>query len=408
MRKKVTEFFFFQKREITTYNYFCIRFFRTQKNREEMKLFDVYPLFDINIVKGRACRTYDDKGVEYLDLYGGHAVISIGHSHPHYVEKLTSQLKELNFYSNSVVNNLQVALAEKLGKVSGYEDYSLFLINSGAEANENALKLASFHTGRKKVISFQKAFHGRTSAAVRVTDNPSIIAPVNSDLEVEYLPLNDIEAVRGSLAGRDVCAVIIEGIQGVGGVRIPDKTFLQQLRELCEETETVLILDEIQSGYGRSGKFFAHQYADIRPDIITVAKGMGNGFPIGGVLISPKFKAVYGMLGTTFGGNHLACAAAMAVLEVMESENLVENSAKVGAYLRQELQKMPQIKEVRGLGLMIGLEFEQSVKDLRRKLLFEQHVFTGVSGTNVIRILPPLCLTMQDADEFLSRFKKCF
>lgn len=372
-----------------------------------MKLFDVYPLFDINIVKGCACRTYDDKGVEYLDLYGGHAVISIGHSHPYYVEKLTSQLKELNFYSNSVVNNLQVALAEKLGKVSGYEEYSLFLINSGAEANENALKLASFHTGRKKVVSFQKAFHGRTSAAVRVTDNPSIIAPLNSDLEVEYLPLNDIEAVHNSLTKRDVCAVIIEGIQGVGGVRIPDKTFLQQLCELCKETETVLILDEIQSGYGRSGKFFAHQYAGIRPDIITVAKGMGNGFPIGGVLISPKFKAVYGMLGTTFGGNHLACAAAMAVLEVMEKENLVENSAKVGAYLRQELQKMPQIKEVRGLGLMIGLEFDQPVKELRRKLLFEQHVFTGVSGTNVIRILPPLCLTMQDADEFLSRFKKC-
>ncbi len=373
-----------------------------------MKLFDVYPLFDINIVKGCSCRTYDDKGVEYLDLYGGHAVISIGHAHPHYVEAITSQLKALNFYSNSVINNLQVALAEKLGKASGYEDYSLFLINSGAEANENALKLASFHTGRKKVVSFQKAFHGRTSAAVRVTDNPTIIAPLNSDLEVEYLPLNDIEAVSSALEKRDVCAVIIEGIQGVGGVRIPDKNFLQQLRELCTETETVLILDEIQSGYGRSGKFFAHQYAEIRPDIITVAKGMGNGFPIGGVLISPMFKAVYGMLGTTFGGNHLACAAAMAVLEVMESENLVENAAKVGEYLRQELQKMPQIKEVRGLGLMIGLEFEESVKDLRRKLLFEQHVFTGVSGTNVIRILPPLCLTMQDADEFLARFKRCF
>lgn len=372
-----------------------------------MKLFDVYPLFDINIVKGSGCRTYDDKGVEYLDLYGGHAVISIGHSHPHYVEKLTSQARELVFYSNSVVNKLQLTLAERLGKISGYEDYSLFLINSGAEANENALKLASFYTGRKKVVSFQKAFHGRTSAAVRVTDNPSIIAPLNSDLEVDYLPLNDIEIVRSVLEKRDVCAVIIEGIQGVGGVRIPDKSFLQQLREVCTETETVLILDEIQSGYGRSGKFFAHQYAEIRPDIITVAKGMGNGFPIGGVIISPMFKPVYGMLGTTFGGNHLACAAATAVLEVMEKENLVENAAKVGAYLRQELRKMPQIKEVRGLGLMIGLEFEQSVKELRRKLLFEQHVFTGVSGTNVIRILPPLCLSMQEADDFLTRFKKC-
>lgn len=372
-----------------------------------MKLFDVYPLFDINIVKGSGCRTYDDKGVEYLDLYGGHAVISIGHSHPHYVEKLTSQARELVFYSNSVVNKLQLTLAERLGKISGYEDYSLFLINSGAEANENALKLASFYTGRKKVVSFQKAFHGRTSAAVRVTDNPSIIAPLNSDLEVDYLPLNDIEIVRSVLEKRDVCAVIIEGIQGVGGVRIPDKSFLQQLREVCTETETVLILDEIQSGYGRSGKFFAHQYAEIRPDIITVAKGMGNGFPIGGVIISPMFKPVYGMLGTTFGGNHLACAAATAVLEVMEKENLVENAAKVGDYLRQELRKMPQIKEVRGLGLMIGLEFEQSVKELRRKLLFEQHVFTGVSGTNVIRILPPLCLSMQEADDFLTRFKKC-
>ncbi|MBO7724002.1 MAG: aminotransferase class III-fold pyridoxal phosphate-dependent enzyme [Paludibacteraceae bacterium] len=372
-----------------------------------MKLFDVYPLFDINIVKGSGCRTYDDKGVEYLDLYGGHAVISIGHSHPHYVEKLTSQARELVFYSNSVVNKLQLTLAERLGKISGYEDYSLFLINSGAEANENALKLASFYTGRKKVVSFQKAFHGRTSAAVRVTDNPSIIAPLNSDLEVDYLPLNDIEIVRSVLEKRDVCAVIIEGIQGVGGVRIPDKSFLQQLREVCTETETVLILDEIQSGYGRSGKFFAHQYAEIRPDIITVAKGMGNGFPIGGVIISPMFKPIYGMLGTTFGGNHLACAAATAVLEVMENENLVENAEKVGAYLRQELRKMPQIKEVRGLGLMIGLEFEQSVKELRRKLLFEQHVFTGVSGTNVIRILPPLCLSMQEADDFLTRFKKC-
>ena len=372
-----------------------------------MKLYDVYPLFDINIVKGKGCHVWDDKGQEYLDLYGGHAVISIGHAHPHYVDMISKQVAELGFYSNSVINKLQQELADRLGELSGYDDYQFFLINSGAEANENALKLASFYTGRKKVVSFQKAFHGRTSAAVRVTDNPSIIAPLNSDLEVDYLPLNDIEIVRSVLEKRDVCAVIIEGIQGVGGVRIPDKSFLQQLREVCTETETVLILDEIQSGYGRSGKFFAHQYAEIRPDIITVAKGMGNGFPIGGVIISPMFKPVYGMLGTTFGGNHLACAAATAVLEVMENENLVENAAKVGAYLHQELRKMPQIKEVRGLGLMIGLEFEQPVKELRRKLLFEQHVFTGVSGTNVIRILPPLCLSMQEADDFLTRFKKC-
>lgn len=372
-----------------------------------MKLFDVYPLFNINIVKGNACQTYDDQGTEYLDLYGGHAVISVGHTHPYYVQKLTEQLNSLSFYSNSVVNKLQVELATKLGKQSGYDDYSLFLINSGAEANENALKLASFYNGRKKIIAFQKAFHGRTSAAVRVTDNPKIIAPINDNIPVEYLPINDIEAVRKSLKNNDVCAVIIEGIQGVGGIVVPDVEFLQALREECTKTNTILIIDEVQSGYGRTGKFFAHQHADIKPDLITIAKGMGNGFPMGGVLISPMFEAVHGRLGTTFGGNHLACAAGIAVLDIMKAEKLIENAAKVGEYLKSELQKIPQIKEVRGLGLMIGIEFEQPIKELRSKLLYEQKVFTGASGTNVIRLLPPLCLSKADVNIFLERFKKC-
>jgi acetylornithine aminotransferase len=370
-----------------------------------MKPFDVYPLFDIEIVKGIGCRTYDNQGNEYLDLYGGHAVISVGHSHPHYVQRVTEQLNKLGFYSNSVHNSLQEQLAEKLGKACGYEDYSLFMINTGAEANENALKLASFYNGRKRVVSFGKSFHGRTSAAVRVTDNPKIVAPVNSGMDVTFLPLNDIEATAVELRKGDVSAVIIEGIQGVGGIRIPDDGFLQQLRALCDETDTVLILDEIQSGYGRSGKFFAHQYANIRPDLITLAKGMGNGFPIGGVLIAPKFKAVHGQLGTTFGGNHLACAAALSVLEIMHDEALVDNAAKIGDFLLQELKKSPQIKEVRGRGLMIGIEFETSAADIRRRLLFEQKVFTGASGTNVIRLLPPLCLTQSDAELFLERFK---
>ena len=369
-----------------------------------MKLFDVYPLFDINIVKGEGCYTYDDKGNKYLDLYGGHAVISVGHSHPYYVQKITGQLNQLGFYSNSVQNLLQQELAEKLGKASGYEDYSLFLVNSGAEANENALKLASFHNGRKKVVAFKKAFHGRTSAAVRVTDNPKIIAPINEDIDVAYLPLNDIDAVKAELQKGDVSSVIIEGIQGVGGIQIPAVSFLQELRKLCTETDTILILDEIQSGYGRSGKFFAHQYANIQPDIITVAKGMGNGFPVGGVLISPMFAPVYGMLGTTFGGNHLACAAAIAVLDIFEQEQLVENAAQIGTFLMEELQKLPQIKVVRGQGLMIGIEFEQSIKEIRSKLLFEHKIFTGVSGTNVIRLLPPLCLTKAEAEHFLSVF----
>ena len=371
-----------------------------------MKLFDVYPLFDINIVKGDGCHVWDESGTQYLDLYGGHAVISIGHSHPHYVAMISNQVAKLGFYSNSVINKLQEEVATRLGKLSGYEDYSLFLINSGAEANENALKLASFHTGRTRVISFNKAFHGRTSLAVEATHNPNIIAPINANGHVTYLPLNDTEAMRAELSKGDVCAVIIEGIQGVGGIKLPTTEFMQALRQACTDNGTVLILDEIQSGYGRSGKFFAHQHAGIRPDIITVAKGIGNGFPMGGVLISPLFKPVYGMLGTTFGGNHLSCAAALAVMDVIEQEHLVENAAKVGAYLMEELQKFPQIKEVRGEGLMIGMEFDAPIKELRTKLLKEQKVFTGVSGTNVIRLLPPLCLSMEEATEFLNRFKK--
>ena len=371
-----------------------------------MKLFDVYPLCDVNIVKGKGCHVWDDKGQEYLDLYGGHAVISIGHAHPHYVEAVSKQVATLGFYSNSVINQLQVELAQRLGKISGYDDYQLFLINSGAEANENALKLASFYNGRTRVISFAKAFHGRTSLAVEATNNPKIIAPINANGHVTYLPLNDTEAVKAELAKGDVCAVIIEGIQGVGGIQVPTTEFMQTLRTACDETNTVLILDEIQSGYGRSGKFFAHQYTGIRPDMITVAKGIANGLPMAGVLISPKFTPVYGQLGTTVGGNQLACAAALAVLDVMEADNLVENAAKVGSHLIEELKKFSHIKEVRGEGLMIGLEFNEPVKELRQQLLFDQKVFTGVSGTNVIRLLPPLCLSMEEADEFISRLSK--
>ena len=368
-----------------------------------MKLFDVYPLFDVNIVKGKGCHVWDDKGQEYLDLYGGHAVISIGHAHPHYVETISKQVATLGFYSNSVINKLQQEVADRLGAISGYDDYQLFLINSGAEANENALKLASFYNGRTRVISFAKAFHGRTSLAVEVTNNPKIIAPINDNGHVTYLPLNDTEALKAELAKGDVCAVIIEGIQGVGGIQLPTTEFMKAIRQACDETNTVMILDEIQSGYGRSGKFFAHQYNDVRPDIITVAKGIGNGFPMAGVLISPKFTPVYGQLGTTFGGNHLACAAAIAVLDVMKAENLVENAGKVGTHLLEELKGFKGIKEVRGRGLMIGMEFEEPIKELRQKLLFEEKVFTGVSGTNVIRLLPPLCLSMNEADEFLNR-----
>ncbi len=370
-----------------------------------MKLFDVYPLYDVEIVKGVGCHTYDANNQEYLDLYGGHAVISIGHSHPHYLNALAQQASRLVFYSNSVQNSLQHKLAEKLGKASGYDDYQLFLVNSGAEANENALKLASFATGKSRIIAFGKAFHGRTSAAVEATDNPKIIAPLNANGHVTFLPLNDIEAVKNEIAKGDVAAVIIEGIQGVGGIRIPDDNFLRQLRSVTEESGVILILDEIQSGYGRSGRFFAHQWAGIRPDMITVAKGIANGFPMGAVLISPKFTPVYGQLGTTFGGNHLACAAAIAVLEVIEDENLIENADKVGQYLIQKLSEIPGIKEIRGRGLMIGIEMEYPVKELRQRLIFEQRVFTGASGTNTIRLLPPLCLTIAQADEFISRFR---
>ena len=371
-----------------------------------MKLYDVYPLFDVNIVKGEGCKVWDDKGTGYLDLYGGHAVISIGHAHPKYVEKISNQVATLGFYSNSVINTLQQNVADQLGRISGYEEYNLFFINSGAEANENALKLSSFKNGKKRVIAFKKAFHGRTSLAVEITDNPKIIAPINANGHTTYLQLGDIEGVRAEIEKGDVTAVIIEGIQGVGGVVIPDSGFLQQLQEVCNATDTTLILDEIQSGCGRSGKFFAHQWAGIKPDIITQAKGIGNGFPIGVVLISPKFQAVYGELGTTFGGNHLACAAAEAVLEVMEEENLLENVNRVGEYLMEELKKIDGIKEVRGRGLMIGIEFEEPIKEIRRRLLFEEHVFTGVSGTNVIRLLPPLTLTMEQASDFMERFKR--
>ena len=371
-----------------------------------MNLYDVYPLFDVNIVKGEGCKVWDENGNEYLDLYGGHAVISIGHAHPKYVEMISNQVATLGFYSNSVINTLQQRVACKLGKISGYEDYNLFFINSGAEANENALKLSSFKNGKNRLIAFKKAFHGRTSLAVEVTDNPKIVAPINSNGHTTFVAMGDIDAVRAEIEKGDVTAVIIEGIQGVGGVQIPSATFLQQLQQLCNETDTTLILDEIQSGCGRSGKFFAHQWAGIKPDIITQAKGIGNGFPVGVVLISPKFQAVYGELGTTFGGNHLACAAVEAVLDVMENENLLDNVNKVGDWLLAELKKIDGIKEVRGQGLMIGIEFDEPVKDIRRRLLFEERVFTGVSGMNTIRLLPPLTLTMEQARLFIDKFRK--
>lgn len=371
-----------------------------------MNLFDVYPLFDIRIVRGEGCRVWDDRGTEYLDLYGGHAVISIGHSHPHYVKMIGDQVARLGFYSNSVVNPLQQQLAERLGKLSGYEDYSLFLVNSGAEANENALKLASYQNGRTRIIAFDRAFHGRTSLAVAATDNPKLSAPVNRNGQITILPLNGSGALRSELAKGDVCAVILEGIQGVGGIRIPENGFMQEARRLCTAHQTLLILDEIQSGYGRSGKFFAHQYADIRPDLITVAKGIGNGFPMGGLLISPAFTPVHGQLGTTFGGNHLACAAGIAVLDVMEQEKLQDNAARMGAYLMEELRKFPLIREIRGQGLMIGIELDGPVGRIRNRLLYEHRIFTGVSGTNIIRLLPPLCLNREEADRFLSCFRK--
>ncbi len=372
-----------------------------------MNLFDVYTLYDIEPVRGRGCHVFTADGTDYLDLYGGHAVISIGHAHPRYVRAVSEQLAALGFYSNSVLNSLQDKLAAKLGKASGYDDYSLFLCNSGAEANENAIKLASFTTGRAKVLAFGHAFHGRTSGAVAATDNPAIRAPFNVTDKVVFVPLDDIEACRRELSSKEYAAVMIEGIQGVAGIHVPDGKFLRELESLCKETGTLLILDEIQSGYGRSGKFFAHQYAGIHPDIITCAKGIANGFPAAAVIISPEIPARKGMLGTTFGGNHLACAAATAVLDVMEDEKLVENAAKVGKYLIDELRKMPEVKEVRGLGLMIGLEVEGFTgSELRRKLLFEHHIFTGGAGQYTVRLLPALSLSMDEADHFLTEFRK--
>ncbi len=372
-----------------------------------MELFDVYPLMDVTIARGKGCRVWDSEGQEYLDLYGGHAVISVGHCHPHYVEAMTKQLNTLGFYSNSVQNPLQKELARRLGKACGYEDYSLFLINSGAEANENALKLASFYNGRTRILSLEKAFHGRTSLAVEATNNPKIIAPINANGHVTYLPLNDINAWEREIEKGDVCACIVECIQGVGGIRMVSADFLQALRKLCDEHNTVLICDEIQCGYGRSGKFFAHQHLGVKPDIITVAKGICNGFPMGGVLISPKFTPVYGQLGTTFGGNHLACAGAIAVLDIMEQEHLVENAAEVGAYLMEALRsaRLPHVVEVRGEGLMIGIELDIPYKEPRQRLVKEQHCFTGCSGTNVLRLLPPLCLTKAEADSFVEKLK---
>ena len=376
-----------------------------------MRLFDVYPLFDVNIVKGKGCKVWDDKGQEYLDLYGGHAVISIGHAHPHYIEKVTEQLNKIGFYSNSVINKLQVELAERLGKISGYDDYQLFLINSGAEANENALKLASFTNGRTRVLSCEKAFHGRTSLAVEVTNNPKIIAPINDNSHVTYLPMNDLPAWETELAKGDVCAVILECIQGVGGIKLATKEFAQGLAAACKKYGTILICDEIQCGYGRSGKFFAHQWLGIRPDIITVAKGIANGFPMGAVLIAPEFKPVYGQLGTTFGGNHLACAAALAVLDVFEEENLVDNANAIGTYLIEQLKELQKtqkhIIDVRGRGLMIGIDLDIPHKDVRQPLIYQEHCFTGCAGTNILRLLPPLCLTKQDADDFIERLKRC-
>jgi acetylornithine/N-succinyldiaminopimelate aminotransferase len=370
-----------------------------------MKIFDVYPINEIEPIKALGSRIWDNNGNEYLDLYGGHAVISIGHSHPYYVKKLSKQLKNLGFYSNSVKISLQDELAEKLGKLSGLKDFSLFLANSGAEANENALKLASFFNGRTKIVAFTKSFHGRTSAAVAVTDNPSIKAPINFADHVEFVEFNDIEATKKAIDSK-TCAVIVEGIQGVGGIHVASDAFLKTIRSCCDATGAIFIHDSVQCGYGRSGKFFTFQNSKVVPDIVSIAKGMGNGFPIGGILISPKFKAKYGMLGTTFGGNHLACAAAIAVLDVIKKEKLVKNAEKVGNYLLDKLASFKQIKELRGQGLMIGIELETPVKDIRDRLLFEDHIFTGVAGTHTIRLLPSLALSITDADIFLNALKK--
>lgn len=369
-----------------------------------MKLFDVYSLYDIEPVKGEGSYVYDNQGNRYLDLYGGHAVISVGHAHPLYVEAIANQVAKLGFYSNSVQNSLQKKLAERLGNASEYRDYSLFLCNSGAEANENAIKLASFHTGKTKVLAFDRAFHGRTSGAVAATDNPAIVSPFNRTHNVEFAALNNINDVERHLETGEFCAVIVEGIQGVAGIRLPDDDFLKQLREVTRKHGVVLIADEIQSGYGRTGKFFAHQYSGIRPDIITCAKGIANGFPMGAVLISPEFEAKKGMLGTTFGGNHLACAAAIAVLDIIEEENLIENARTVGDYIITGLKKIKELKDVRGRGLMIGIEISGSGPEFRKKLLFERKIFTGGAGQHTVRILPALSLSRAQADEFLEEF----
>lgn len=371
-----------------------------------MNLFEVYSLFDIEPVKGKGSYVYTADNEEYLDLYGGHAVISIGHSHPHYVKAINDQVTKLGFYSNSVKNSLQEELAKRIGETSGYADYNLFLCNSGAEANENAMKLASFVTGREKILAFAKAFHGRTSGAVAATDNPKIQSPFNKTDKVVFVPLNDIEAITKELATKEYAAVIIEGIQGVSGIHLPSDDFLKALKEECESTGTLMILDEIQSGYGRTGKFFAHQYSDIKPDIITCAKGIANGFPFAAVLISPKIEAKKGMLGTTFGGNHLGCAAAISVLDVIESEHLIKNAEEVGEYLISELKKIPEVEEVRGRGLMIGFEVKGwNGSDLRKKLLFEQHIFTGGAGERTVRLLPALSLTKLQAEQFINALK---
>lgn len=371
-----------------------------------MNLFEVYKLWDIEPVKGLDTTLWDKNGEVYTDLYGGHAVISVGHCHPHYVKRLTEQAGQLGFYSNAVQNSLQKELAEKLGKICGYDDSALFLCNSGAEANENALKVASFHTGKAKVLAFRKAFHGRTSGAVAATDNPKIQAPFNATSNIVFAPLNDIDAVDKELSKGDFAAVIIEGIQGVAGIYEPTDAFLKGLRSLCDKYGCVLILDEIQSGYGRTGKFFAHQHSDVKADIVTMAKGMGNGFPIGGVIISPEIKPSYGMLGTTFGGNHLACTAALAVLEIIEKENLVENAAKMGEYFAEAFKNDKAVKEYRGKGLMIGLELNEEYVGLRDKLLFDRHFFTGAAGANVIRLLPSLTVSQETAESFVKAWRE--
>ncbi len=367
-----------------------------------MDLFDVYSLYNIEPVSGKGCYVYDADGNEYLDLYGGHAVISIGHAHPRYIDAISSQVKKLGFYSNSVQNSLQQTLASRLGKACGYNDYSLFLCNSGAEANENAIKLASFHTGKSRLLAFSHAFHGRTSGAVAATDNPRIVSEFNRTPNVEFAPLGDIEYVERRLASGEFCAVIIEGIQGVAGIRVPDDKFMRDLQEVAHRHGVVLIADEIQSGYGRTGRFFAHQHADIRPDIITCAKGIANGFPMGAVLIAPHFKAVKGMLGTTFGGNHLACAAALAVLDVIEDENLIANAASVGQYLLSKLHRIDRLKDVRGRGLMIGIDVDGSGSEMRKRLLFDHHIFTGGAGESTVRLLPALCIGQNEAERFIS------